>query len=45
MNLNPLSAIYAGVIGARNALYDRGWLRTHSVQGSVISVGNLSMGG
>jgi tetraacyldisaccharide 4'-kinase len=45
MNLNPLSAIYGGVVGARNALYDRGWLRSRALQGSVISVGNLSAGG
>jgi tetraacyldisaccharide 4'-kinase len=45
MNLNPLSAIYGGVVGARNALYDRGWLRSRVLQGSVISVGNLSTGG
>jgi tetraacyldisaccharide 4'-kinase len=45
MNWNPLSAIYGGVVGARNALYDRQWLHTRSLQGSVISVGNLSTGG
>jgi tetraacyldisaccharide 4'-kinase len=42
---NPLSAIYGGVVGARNALYDRGVFRSRSLQGSVISVGNLSVGG
>jgi tetraacyldisaccharide 4'-kinase len=45
MNVNPLSAIYGGVVGARNAFYDRGWLRSRSLQGPVISVGNLSTGG
>jgi tetraacyldisaccharide 4'-kinase len=49
MNLNPLSAIlsvtYGGVIGARNTFYDRRWLRSRSLQGPVISVGNLSTGG
>ena len=49
MNWNPLSAIlstiYGGVVGARNALYDRRWLRSRSLQGPVISVGNLSVGG
>ena len=45
MNLNPLSAIYGGVTRARNALYDRGWLRSRPLQGPVISVGNLSTGG
>jgi len=43
--LNPLSAIYGGVVGARNALYDRGVLRARRLQGPVISVGNLSAGG
>lgn len=43
--MNPLSAIYGGAVGGRNALYDRGWLRQHRLQGAVISVGNLSAGG
>jgi tetraacyldisaccharide 4'-kinase len=43
--LNPLSAIYGGVVGARNALYDRGVLRARWLQGAVVSVGNLSAGG
>ena len=45
MILNPLSAIYGGVVGARNALYERRLLRARSLQGPVISVGNLSAGG
>jgi tetraacyldisaccharide 4'-kinase len=45
MNWNPLSAIYGGVVGARNALYDRHALRARALQGPVISVGNLSTGG
>jgi len=43
--LNLLSAIYGGVVGTRNALYDRGVLRARRLQGPVISVGNLSAGG
>jgi tetraacyldisaccharide 4'-kinase len=43
--LNPLSAIYGGVVGARNALYDRGLLRARKLQGAVISIGSLSAGG
>src|SRR5579863_374966 len=43
--MNPLSAIYGSVVGARNAFYDRQWLRSHSLQGAVISVGNISAGG
>jgi tetraacyldisaccharide 4'-kinase len=43
--LNPLSAIYGGVVGARNVLYDRGVFPARRLQGAVISVGNLSAGG
>jgi tetraacyldisaccharide 4'-kinase len=43
--LNPLSAIYGGVVGARNVLYDRRVFRARRLQGAVISVGNLSAGG
>ncbi len=45
MNWNPLSAVYGAVVGARNTLYDRRLLRARSLQGSVISVGNISTGG
>ncbi|MGA8865430.1 MAG: tetraacyldisaccharide 4'-kinase [Candidatus Sulfotelmatobacter sp.] len=43
--MNPLSGLYGGVSRVRNALYDRGVLRTRRLQGPVVSVGNLSMGG
>jgi tetraacyldisaccharide 4'-kinase len=43
--LNPLSGIYAAVVGARNALYDRALLPVRHLQGPVVSVGNLSAGG
>ncbi len=43
--MNPLSAIYGGMVRARNALYDRGVLRARRLQGAVVSVGNLSAGG
>ncbi|MGA9385551.1 MAG: tetraacyldisaccharide 4'-kinase, partial [Candidatus Sulfotelmatobacter sp.] len=36
---------YSGVVGARNVFYDRRWLRARVLQGPVISVGNLSVGG
>jgi tetraacyldisaccharide 4'-kinase len=45
MNWNPLSAIYGGVVGVRNTLYDRRLLGSRRLQGPVISVGNLSTGG
>jgi tetraacyldisaccharide 4'-kinase len=40
-----LSAIFEAGVRARNTLYDRGIVRTRNVQGSVVSVGNLSVGG
>ena len=43
--MNPLAAIYGAVVRTRNALYDRGVLRARRLQGTVISVGNLSAGG
>jgi tetraacyldisaccharide 4'-kinase len=43
--LNPLSSIYGGVVRTRNALYDRGLLRSRRLHGAVVSVGNLSAGG
>ena len=45
MNLNPLSGVYAGIVEARNAFYERGWRRSRSLAGTVISVGSLSIGG
>ncbi len=43
--MNPLATIYAGVVGARNALYNHGLARVRRLQGAVISVGNVSAGG
>src|SRR5271157_4669020 len=43
--MNPLAALFGVVVGGRNALYDRGLLRARRLQGPVISVGNLSVGG
>jgi tetraacyldisaccharide 4'-kinase len=43
--VNPLSSIYGAVVRARNALYNRGHVRTRRLQGQVVSVGNLSAGG
>jgi tetraacyldisaccharide 4'-kinase len=43
--LNPLSAIYGSVVCTRNALYDRRISRARRLEGTVISVGNLSTGG
>jgi tetraacyldisaccharide 4'-kinase len=43
--VNPLAAIYGQIVKLRNALYDRKILRAHRLQGPVISVGNISVGG
>ena len=43
--MNPLSAIYGGLVWTRNTLYDRDLLRAQQLQGPVVSVGNLSAGG
>lgn len=43
--MNLLSSIYGGIVATRNALYDHGALRARGLQGSVISIGNLSTGG
>jgi len=40
-----LGGIYGAVIGARNRLYDRGFLRARRLAGPVVSVGNISAGG
>lgn len=43
--MNPLSSIYGAVVGARNGLYQRGYLSARRLQGPVVSVGNISAGG
>jgi len=43
--MNPLSAIFGAGVAVRNALYDRGILKTRRLACPVISVGNISVGG
>ncbi len=43
--MNPLSALYSAVVRSRNQLYDRGSLSIRRLQGPVVSVGNLTVGG
>ena len=43
--MNPFTFIYGQVVRARNALYDRGLLRSQRLNGGVISIGNISVGG
>lgn len=40
-----LSHIFAAGVGARNALYARRILPAHKLEGEVVSIGNLSVGG
>ena len=40
-----LSSVFGAGVHGRNALYDRGVLRARRLQGPVVSVGNLSVGG
>jgi tetraacyldisaccharide 4'-kinase len=43
--MSLLDSIYGAVVRTKNALHERGTLRTHRLQGPVISVGNLAVGG
>lgn len=43
--MNPLSALYGAGVAIRNHLYDSGRLAQSRLQGPVISVGNISVGG
>jgi tetraacyldisaccharide 4'-kinase len=43
--LSPLSVVYGMYVRVRLWLYARGWLRRKQLQGTVISIGNLSVGG
>jgi len=41
----PLSQIYGAYVRGRRALYSRGWLKPRRLRATVISVGNLTVGG
>jgi tetraacyldisaccharide 4'-kinase len=43
--MNLLASTFGLGVTARNALYNRGLLPAHRLQGPVISIGNLSVGG
>ncbi len=43
--MNLLASLYGAGVRARNRLYDRGTLPARRLQGPVISVGNLAVGG
>jgi tetraacyldisaccharide 4'-kinase len=41
----PLSQVYGAYVRGRRALYARGWLKPRRLKATVISVGNLTVGG
>jgi len=43
--MNPLATIYGAGVRVRNALYDRRTIAPQRLNGPVVSVGNLSVGG
>ncbi len=43
--LSPLSVVYEVYVRVRLLLYARGWLRQKRLRGTVISIGNLTVGG
>jgi tetraacyldisaccharide 4'-kinase len=43
--LNPLAALYGAGMRVRNELYDHGSLTLSHLQGPVVSIGNLTVGG
>ncbi len=43
--MNPLSAVFGVAVRARNEFYDRGTFSTNRLQGRVVSIGNISVGG
>jgi tetraacyldisaccharide 4'-kinase len=43
--MSVLNSIYGAVIRAKNALHERGTLRSRRLRGPVVSVGNLAVGG
>jgi len=43
--MNPLAAMFGLTVAVRNRLYDRRLLPTRKLEGPVISIGNLSVGG
>ncbi len=43
--LSPLSVVYGVYVRVRLLLYARGWLRQKRLRGTVISIGNLTVGG
>src|ERR1700747_3442606 len=45
MLLWPVSLLYGAVVRVRVWMYQKGWLKQKRLKGTVISVGNLTLGG
>jgi tetraacyldisaccharide 4'-kinase len=43
--MSILDSIYGAVVRAKNSLHERGTLKAHRLQGPVVSVGNIAVGG
>jgi tetraacyldisaccharide 4'-kinase len=43
--LMPVERVFRGIVGARDILYDAGWLPTHDTPIPALSIGNLTVGG
>jgi tetraacyldisaccharide 4'-kinase len=43
--MSALSRLFGAIVGARNALYNRGVLPSRRLERAVVSIGNLSVGG
>lgn len=43
--LAPAERVFGGIVGARDILYDAGWLPAHETTIPAVSVGNLTVGG
>jgi tetraacyldisaccharide 4'-kinase len=43
--LLPAERLFGGIVGARDVLYDAGWLTSHPTALPALSVGNLTVGG
>jgi tetraacyldisaccharide 4'-kinase len=43
--VNPLSALFGMAVRSRNDLYDRGTLHSRRLEGPVVSIGNVTVGG
>ena len=43
--LLPAERVFGGIVGARDVLYDAGWLPSQETSIPVVSIGNLTVGG